>query len=78
MMFSGGRGTVGFCGTTKSRIDISVSWTENCSGVGQRGRMHLRCHARVPILARMGGVGEKKSAAMIADRQFDIIDCYGA
>ena len=57
-MFFGGRGTVGFCGTTKNPIDTSVSWTENCSGVGQRGRTHPQSHAGVPIPRRMGGVGK--------------------
>jgi hypothetical protein len=39
------------------------------SGVGRYRQMLLRCHARVPIPVRMGGVGEMRSVtAMIADR----------
>jgi hypothetical protein len=34
MMSSGGRGSVGFCGTTKNRIDSSASYTADYSGVG--------------------------------------------
>jgi len=68
-MSSDGRGSVGFCDTTKNRIDTSASYTEDCSGVGQLGRTLPQCHARVPIQVRMGGVGEVKSlTAMIADR----------
>ena len=79
MMSSGGRGSVGFCGTTKNRIDSSASYTADYSGVGRRGRTLVRCHARVPIPVRMGGVGEMRSVtAMIADRQFYMIDCSGA
>jgi hypothetical protein len=35
-MSSGGRGSVGFCGTTKNRIDSSASYTADYSGVGRR------------------------------------------
>jgi hypothetical protein len=34
-MSSGGRGSVGFCGTTKNRIDSSASYTADYSGVGE-------------------------------------------
>jgi hypothetical protein len=34
MMSSGGRGSVGFCGTTKNRTDSSASYTADYSGVG--------------------------------------------
>jgi hypothetical protein len=75
MTSSGGRGSVGFCGTTKNRIDSSVSYTEDCSGVGRRGRTLPPCHARVPIPVRMGGVGEMKPVtAMITDSLFGVID----
>jgi hypothetical protein len=53
---SGGGGSAGFCDTTKSRIDFSVSYTADYSGVGSRGRTLARCHARVPIPVRTGGV----------------------
>ena len=66
-MSSGGRMSVGFCGTTENRIDSSASSREDCSGVGRRARTLPRCHARA-ILARMGGVGKMKSATtMIAE-----------
>jgi hypothetical protein len=69
MMSSGGRGSVGFCRTTKNRIDSPASHTADYSGVGRRGRTLARCHARVAIPVRMGGVGEMRSVtAMIADR----------
>jgi hypothetical protein len=75
MMSSGGGGSVGFCGTSMNRIDFSASHTADYSGVGRPGRTPARCHARAPIPVRMGGVGEMRSVtAMIADRQFYIID----
>ena len=68
LMCSGGRMSVGFCGTTENRIDSSASSREDCSGVGRRGRTLPRRHARAPIPARMGGVGKMKSATtMIAE-----------
>jgi hypothetical protein len=43
---------------------------KDLSGVGRHRQMLVRCHARVPIPVRMGGVGEMRSVtAMIADRQ---------
>jgi hypothetical protein len=60
MTSTGGRGSDGFCDTTMNRIDSSVSYTADCSGVGRHGRTLPRCHARVPIPVRMGGVGEMK------------------
>jgi hypothetical protein len=69
MMSTGGRGSVGFCGTTKNRIDSSASYTADYSGVGGRRRTLARCHAKVPIPVRMAGVGETRAVtAMIADR----------
>ena len=47
-MSSGGRGSVGFCGTTKNRIDSSESYTADYSGVGRRGRTLPRCHGKSP------------------------------
>ena len=68
LMSSGGRMSVGFCGTTESRIDSSASSREDCSGVGRRGRTLPQCHAGVPIPAKMGGVGKMKPAiTMIAE-----------
>jgi hypothetical protein len=68
-----GGASVGFCGITESRTDPSASYTEDCTGVGLRGRMLPRCHARVPIQASMGGVGKQKSVtAVIAEWIFDI------
>ena len=79
MMSSGGGGSVGFCGTTKNRIDFFVSYTADYSGVGRRGRTLARCHARVRIPLKMGGVGEIRSVtAMMADGKFYIIDCSSA
>ena len=78
-MFSFGKEGAGICLTTKSRTDTSVFRRKNLSGVGRYRQMLLRCHARVPIPVRMGGVGEMRSGiAMIADRQFYMIDCSGA
>jgi hypothetical protein len=72
-MSSDGGGSVGFCDTTMNRIDTSVSYTADCSGVGGLGRTLPPCHARVPIPVRMGGVGEMKPVtAMIADSLFDL------
>ena|SRR6266576_4152132 len=52
---------------------------KDLSGVGRYRQTLLRCHARVPIRVRVGGVGEMRSVtAMIADRQFYTIDCSGA
>jgi hypothetical protein len=74
-MSSGGRGSVGFCGTTKNRIDSSASYTADYSGVGRRGRTLARCHAIVAIPVRMGGVGEMRSVtAMIADILHDRLE----
>ena len=78
-MFSFGKEGAGICLTTKSRTDTSVFRRKDLSGVGRYRQMLLRCHARVPIPVRMGGVGEMRSVtAMIADRQFFMIDCSGA
>src|SRR5215467_4184741 len=73
-MFSFGKEGAGICLTTKSRTDTSVFRRKNLSGVGQYRQMLLRCHAgAIPV---MGGVGEVRSVtAMIADRQFYMIDC---
>src|SRR5215470_2418762 len=77
-MFSFGKEGAGIWLTAKSRTDISVFRRTDFSGVGRYGQMLLRCHARaIPV---MGGVGEVQSrsvTAMIADRQFYMIDCSG-
>ena len=68
-MFSFGKEGAGIWLTTKSRIDTSVFGRKDLSGVGRHRQMLVRCHARVPIPVRMGGVGEMKPVtAMIADR----------
>jgi len=78
-MFSFGKEGAGICLTTKSRTDTSVFRRKDLSGVGRYRQMLLRCHARVPIPVRVGGVGGMRSVtAMIADRQFYMIDCGGA
>jgi hypothetical protein len=78
-MFSFGKEGAGICLTTKSRTDTSVFRRKDLSGVGRHRQMLLRCHARVPIPVRMVGVGGMRSVtAMIADRQFFMIDCSGA
>src|SRR6266852_587530 len=70
-MFSFGKEGAGICLTTKSRTDTSVFRRKDLSGVGRYRQMLLRCHARVPVPVRMGGVGEMRSVtAMIADRQY--------
>ena len=46
MMSSGGRGSVGFCGTTKNRIDSSASYTADYSGVGEAGMTSARRSCR--------------------------------
>src|SRR6516164_3152033 len=77
-MSSFGKEGAGICLTTKNRTDTSVFWRKDLSGVGRYRQMLLRCHARaIPVM--MGGVGEVRSVtAMIADRQFYMIDCSGA
>src|SRR5215475_5887176 len=76
-MFSFGKEGAGIWLTTKSRTDTSVFRRTDFSGVGRYRQMLLRCHARaIPV---MGGVGQVRSVtAMIADRQFYMIDCSGA
>jgi hypothetical protein len=46
MMSSGGRGSVGFCGTTKNRIDSSASYTADYSGVGEARMTSARRQCR--------------------------------
>src|ERR1700730_18841763 len=70
-MFSFGKEGAGICLTMKSRTDTSVFRRKDLSGVGRYRQMLLRCHAKVPIPVRMGGVGEVGTVtSMIADRQF--------
>ena len=77
-MFSFGKEGAGIWLTTKSRTDTSVFRRKDLIGVGRYRQMLLRCRART-IPVRMGGVGEMRSVtAMIADRQFYMIDCSGA
>ena len=75
-MFSFGKEGAGIWLTTKSRTDTSVFRERtDLSGVGRHRQMLLRCHARA-ILVK-GGVG-RSVTAMIAERQFYMIDCSGA
>jgi len=69
-MSSGGRGSVGFCGTTKNHIDSSASYTADCSGVSRRGQTLPRCHARVPIPMRMTyRIGSQKESLLDGPRR---------
>ena len=75
-MFSFGKEGAGIWLTAMSRTSTSVFRGKNLNGVGRCGQMLLQCH--VGTISVMGGVGEVRSVtAMIADRQFYMIDCSG-